>query len=83
VDKRAERAERRAANAVAELVDRGFLPYMRASGAAVMARLNSLKPYQPCPGVTCRTGEYEVREGELGNGWIHTVSPEVFRDYYV
>lgn len=60
----------------------GFLPYTRLNGAPIVARLNRGPAYS-VHGVTCHQGEYEVRDGEFGTGWIHTVSPAVFREFYV
>lgn len=62
--------------------------YHRINGAPVRARLNRGKEYVQvrCPThglpVVCRTGEWDVREGEEGGGWRHTLSPQVFREFY-
>jgi hypothetical protein len=59
----------------------GFNDYLRINGSPVMARLNT-GVAQLVNGITVRTGEYEVREGPNGTGWMHAVSAEVFREFY-
>lgn len=64
------------------LTERGYSGYFRLNGCPVLARLNTMDDYEIEPGVTCRTGEYDVRDGAMGDGFKHAVSVEVFREYY-